>query len=225
MTEKQIVFLNKLAPMAINDWNSLHIVLPSITIAQAILESGWGTFDVAEKTNNLFGIRATKGWTGKVFNKTYNDKTISYRVYDNWPEVIKDHSMYLSKPKFAGIVGQTDFCIASHILKISGYNNAPFYSRNLCQVILDYKLFQYDPVQPDFNAIYRVQTSPFNNIDQAKNEANKLKVLGFDVSLIKDESTGLLYIQVGAYRARDKACDTACRLILKGYSPILKVKK
>ncbi|MEJ1300404.1 glucosaminidase domain-containing protein [Latilactobacillus sakei] len=34
-----------------------HQVLPSIIIAQAIIESDWGRSDLATKANNLFGVK------------------------------------------------------------------------------------------------------------------------------------------------------------------------
>lgn len=41
-------------------------ILASLTIAQAILESGWGTSELATKANALFGIkRPTRGGAGK----------------------------------------------------------------------------------------------------------------------------------------------------------------
>ena len=203
MTEKQITFLNKLAPMAVRDWNNTHIVLPSITIAQGIHESGWGTSDLAVKANNLFGIKANS----------------------DWEPGVKDHSIFLTKPRYAALHGNTDFCISAHVLKLAGYATGPYYSRNIVQHILDYKLYKYDPVQPDFNAIYRVQTNAFSKIENAQAEADKLTKQGFPTCMIKDEETGLIFVQVGAYRARDKACDVACQLILKGYKPIMKVKK
>lgn len=42
-------------------------VYPSVMVAQAILESGWGESGLSVKANNLFGIK--KGnWTGSVYN-------------------------------------------------------------------------------------------------------------------------------------------------------------
>ena len=234
MNEKQITFLNKLAPMAVRDWNNSHIVIPSITIAQGIHESGWGTSELAVKANNLFGIKANGDWTGPTYDKNSGeytpegkpyDKVSAFRVYSDWEPGVKDHSVFLTKPRYAGLHGQTDFCIAAHTLKLAGYATGPFYSRNIVQHILDYKLYKYDPVQPDFNAIYRVQTNAFSKIENAQAEADKLTKLGFPTCMIKDEDTGLIFVQVGAYRARDKACDVACQLILKGYKPIMKVKK
>jgi hypothetical protein len=233
MNEKQITFLSKLAPMAVRDWNENHIVIPSITIAQGIHESGWGTSELAVKANNLFGIKANN-WNGPTYDKNSGEytpagqgyeKVSAFRVYPDWGPGVKDHSVFLSKPRYAALHGQTDFCLAAHALKLAGYATGPFYSRNIVQHILDYKLYKYDPVQPDFNAIYRVQTNAFNKLENAQIEANKLKSLGFNTTMIKDEETGLIFVQVGAYRARDKACDVACQLILKGYKPIIKVKK
>ena len=235
MNEKQITFLNKLAPMAVSDWNSTHIVIPSITLAQGILESGWGTSELAVKANNLFGVKAGKGWTGPTYDKNSGEyapgSTVEYkevsafRVYKDWSGGVADHTVFLTKPRYAGVNGEKDFCIAAHNLKLAGYATGPFYSRNLCQIILDYKLYKYDPEQPDFNAIYRVQTNAFKDQANAQVEVNKLATIGFKAVMIKDQATGLIYVQVGAYKARDKACDVACQLMLKGYKPMIKVKK
>lgn len=235
MKDYQINFLNKLAPMAVQDWNENHIVLPSITIAQGIHESGWGTSELAVKANNLFGVKCGNNWSGASYSKSSGEykpgstteyKQVSdFRVYPDWSGGVKDHTIFLSKPRYAALRGQTDFCLAAHALKLANYATGPFYSRNIVQHILDYKLYKYDPVQPDFNAIYRVQTNAFKDINNAQVEANKLAVLGFKSTMIKDEETGLIFVQVGAYRARDKACDVACQLILKGYKPMIKVKK
>jgi flagellum-specific peptidoglycan hydrolase FlgJ len=35
-----------------------HKILPSLTIAQAALESGWGSSQLSQRANNLFGIKA-----------------------------------------------------------------------------------------------------------------------------------------------------------------------
>ena len=42
-------------------------VLPSITAAQAILESGWGSSELAKApNNNLFGIKDSEDWNGEI---------------------------------------------------------------------------------------------------------------------------------------------------------------
>lgn len=44
-------------------------ILPSVTIAQAILESGWGKSELATHAHNLFGIKAGADWKGKTYSK------------------------------------------------------------------------------------------------------------------------------------------------------------
>ena len=55
MSTKTDNFINKISPMAIEDMKKNNI-LASLTIAQAILESGWGESTLAVKANNLFVI-------------------------------------------------------------------------------------------------------------------------------------------------------------------------
>ena len=73
-------FLQKVAEGAIENYYKYGI-LPSITIAQAILESGWGQSDLAVTHNNLFGIKADSRWDGDIAtistSENYNDITIA----------------------------------------------------------------------------------------------------------------------------------------------------
>ena len=234
MNEKQINFINKIAPMAKADWEKNHIVIPSITISQAIQESGWATSILAVKANNLFGIKATKDWTGPTFDKASGEytpggagyvKVSTFRVYDTWAGGIEDHSKFLSRPHYAGVIGQTDFCLAAHALKMGGYATGPYYSQHIAKNILDYKLYKYDPIQPNWDNIYRVQTNCFKEQKNAEAEVAKLAMLGYKACMIKDEKTGLIFVQVGAYRARDKVLEVACNLILQGYRPMVKIKQ
>ena len=66
MTDKQKKFIEQISKGAISGWRK-YKVLPSITIAQAIIESGWGTSGLTVNAKNLFGIKANSSWTGKVY--------------------------------------------------------------------------------------------------------------------------------------------------------------
>lgn len=77
-------------------------ILPSVTMAQAILESGWGESALSSKYNNLFGIKADDRWNGKTINmetkENYNDVIKgNFRAYKNYEESIKDHGKFLSE--------------------------------------------------------------------------------------------------------------------------------
>jgi flagellum-specific peptidoglycan hydrolase FlgJ len=56
-------FINLVRDGAVKGYTVFRI-LPSLTIAQAILESGWGSSKLSQKANNLFGIKASSSWSG-----------------------------------------------------------------------------------------------------------------------------------------------------------------
>ena len=92
-------FIKTISDGAISNYNKYGI-LPSITMAQAILESGWGSSELAVTHNNLFGIKADTRWNGAVATITtsenYNDSTIAnFRKYENINESIEDHGKFL----------------------------------------------------------------------------------------------------------------------------------
>ena len=64
MSVKTENFINRIAPMAVEDMKQTR-VLASLTIAQAILESGWGESKLAREGNNLFGIKKALLGKGK----------------------------------------------------------------------------------------------------------------------------------------------------------------
>lgn len=79
-------------------------VLPSITVAQAILESGWGQSELTKDSNNLFGIKADDSWNGKVIEvittENYSDEVIAkFRKYNSMEDSIKDHAKFLKENK------------------------------------------------------------------------------------------------------------------------------
>ena len=64
MSAKTDNFIGRIAPLAVEDMKKTG-VLASLTIAQAILESGWGESTLAKNYNNLFGIKADSSWKGE----------------------------------------------------------------------------------------------------------------------------------------------------------------
>ena len=76
-------FIDKLAPFAIRH-GLANGVLPSLIIAQGVLESASGTSELATKANNLFGIKAGSGWTGLTYTKRTSEQDKDGNVtYEN----------------------------------------------------------------------------------------------------------------------------------------------
>ena len=105
-------------------------VLPSISISQAILESGWGKSDLSIKANNLFGIKADNSWKGNKIkmntSEYYNKKITDYfRAYSSNEESIKDYGEFLKnnkRYKDSGVFKATQYIEQANALEKSGYS-------------------------------------------------------------------------------------------------------
>lgn len=148
-------FINKLSKLAIAECNKrTKKVLPSICIAQAAIETGWGTSKLMTKANAYFGIKATSSWKGKVFNsatsecydgKTYTNITACFRAYDSVAESVADYyDLITGLSRYAGAVNETNVekCITA--IKNGGYATSPTYIKNVMSIVNDYNLTQYD---------------------------------------------------------------------------------
>lgn len=122
-------FIKELYPEAVKIYNQYGI-LPSITIAQAILETGWGKSDLSTKANNLFGIKADSSWKGKKVKMStseyYNQKIVDeFRAYDNKQESVKDYGQFLNnnkRYKQNGVFQATYYIDQAKAIEKAGYS-------------------------------------------------------------------------------------------------------
>ena len=153
-------FITRVAETAVSDWRERHIMLPSVVIAQAILESGWGKSELAEKAKALFGIKR-HDWTGKTYIKVATEqledgtyitvKNTEWRAYDSWEQSIIDHNDYIATRKlsngalrYESILGNTDYKDVCELLQSCGYATSLTYAEKLIKLIEQYELTQYD---------------------------------------------------------------------------------
>ncbi|HEQ3660007.1 glycoside hydrolase family 73 protein, partial [Streptococcus pyogenes] len=145
-----MTFLDKIKQGCLDGW-AKYKILPSLTAAQAILESGWGKH---APHNALFGIKADSSWTGKSFDtKTQEeyqagvvtDIVDRFRAYDSWTDSIIDHGKFLNdNPRYKAVVGETDYKKACHAIKDAGYATASGYAELLIQIIKENGLQFWD---------------------------------------------------------------------------------
>lgn len=150
---KTSIFIDKIGKMATLDMKNTGI-LASLTIAQAILESGWGESTLTVNANNLFGIKATIAWKGKVYDidtkECYDGSTFvivnaTFKAYDSWADSVADHSALLTgSSRYAKVVGETDYKVACQAIKDAGYATDPSYPSKLITLIEQYKLYEFD---------------------------------------------------------------------------------
>ena len=146
-------FLSLIAPLCQSDY-AKHKILPSLSIAQACLESGYGTSDLFMYGAAAFGIKASSGWTGKVFRKAskevINGTTVfqdsDFRAYSSLEESVSDHGEFLQKARYKAVVGETNFSKAASAIKAAGYATDPQYVSKLTSIYNKLGLSKYDTV-------------------------------------------------------------------------------
>lgn len=145
-------FIESIENSAINNYKSYKI-LPSITIAQAILESNWGRSQLSTQYHNLFGIKGYN-WNGKTANLSTNEfynQTIKddFRMYEDVYESVEDHGLFLSEnPRYSkhGLFSSNTYMEQAKALQEAGYSTIEneegerIYSKQLIELIQQYQL-------------------------------------------------------------------------------------
>lgn len=165
-------FFDRMVPLAVADMKKSG-VLASVTLAQAILESGWGTKELAVNANNFFGMKTQLSgntwpgstWNGGVYEKEtaeqrkdgrYYTIVAPFRKYQDVAQSVADHSAYLTGAlddkgnlRYAGLKGEKDARKALTIIKQGGYATSQDYVEKLMLRIEKYNLTQYDNVKSE----------------------------------------------------------------------------
>ncbi|HFI0632431.1 TPA: glycoside hydrolase family 73 protein [Streptococcus suis] len=156
MTSSQKSFLEKISPM-VRTVSKNTGILSSVILAQAILESAWGTSTLAQKANNLFGIKAASNWLGDRITVQTKEvragkEVIEEAIFRSYPSLsrgIMDYgNFFTSTPwriqnyqQFRQSVGYIQAVIE---LQKSGYATDPHYTEKLKSIIERYSLDTFD---------------------------------------------------------------------------------
>lgn len=183
-------------------------ILACVSLAQFILESGYGKSELAQGANNCFGMKKflsgntweNSSWDGKsIYTKKTqeeeNDKMITitadFRKYPSVEDSIADHSAYLLGAKNGSVLryndlkGCTDYKKAVQIIKDGGYATSSIYVQSLCNIIERWNLTQYDAKEDSGAGYYRVRKSWTNS----KSQLGAYKVLA-NAKKCADERSG-----------------------------------
>jgi flagellar protein FlgJ len=121
----------------------------SFMIGQAGHETGWGRSEIRHadgaNAHNLFGIKATGGWKGKVAEITTTEYingeprklTARFRAYDSYAESFRDYARLISQsPRYEQVMDQLHSVqgFASG-LQQAGYATDPQYAAKLSRAI------------------------------------------------------------------------------------------
>lgn len=120
-----------------------------LMLGQAALESGWGKRELkaadGTPSNNLFGIKATGNWDGKVVEATTTEyihgvkqkRIEKFRAYDSYADSFKDFANMMSNnPRYNKVMANLDSVNGyAQAMQNAGYATDPNYANKLASVI------------------------------------------------------------------------------------------
>jgi len=159
----------------VGDEVGMSDIIKQVCLAQACLETGYGSSDLMVKAHALFGIKATKAWKGKVYSsktrEVYNsiEQTVSavFRAYDTVADSVRDYFKLISGKRYAKALTAKTMREAITIIANAGYATDPNYSLNVIDIYNQHilgsipvqeeapKLNQVKPISSDIDQLAR----------------------------------------------------------------------
>jgi flagellum-specific peptidoglycan hydrolase FlgJ len=135
-------------------------LFPSVAMAQAALESGWGSSQLSAKYNAFFGIKAQTGYLGtKVLLNTTEEvngqlqgQKAYFRTYRNYFDGLVDRNNFLKENKRytnAGVFTAATPEEQAKALQKAGYATNSDYSAKLIELINQNNLKRLDAMKPN----------------------------------------------------------------------------
>jgi len=127
----------------------------SFTIAQAALESGWGS---RVRGNNLFGIKADTSWKGPTVDvpthEVVRGERIAivdkFRAYPSWAACILDRAQFfLRNPRYARCFAEHTGAGWARAVAAAGYATDPNYADTLVKIMDGRRLQRLDTLSAE----------------------------------------------------------------------------
>ncbi|MCT1176443.1 N-acetylmuramidase [Pediococcus pentosaceus] len=153
-TTAQTNFVNGIAADIVNVCNS-NKLYASVAMAQAVLESGYGTSSLAQEAHNLFGIKDDSTWKGATYTKStkevINGRTVtinaSFRKYASIKDSIADYAKKLeSCAQYANAFApkSANYVTSIKAIKAGGYATSTTYVGSIINCINSNGFFKLD---------------------------------------------------------------------------------
>ena len=149
-------FIEQIAALVRKHAPFYGIEVYSPIIAQAVLESAYGTSELAVNANNFFGLKYRKGrcktcigvytMVGSEQNQdgSYTSSSMQWCEFANMEEGVVGYFNFTNIPNYANLKGVTDPRQYLENIKADGYATSHEYVNNLMRVIETWDLTKYD---------------------------------------------------------------------------------
>lgn len=195
MNKQEII--KQLVPGALASYKKYRI-LPSVTIAQAILETGWL---LHVKGNNVFGIKWTKGCgfdsqelnTHEWIDGVKTPMVCTFRKYNSLEDSIIDHGKLLTFNRYKAVITSDNYKDACENLYKCGYCTDNEYPLKLIAIIEENKLYAYDSCENKNEDMSK--SNIVENIKYVQKALNFMKIKDANNNVVKiDGVNGVMTI-------------------------------
>lgn len=206
------LYINQYKDLAIREMLQYRIPA-SITLAQAVFESGAGRSRLARLGNNHFGIKC-HDWTGRTIAEDDDALGECFRAYDYPLQSFEDHSKFLvNSSRYSRLfsLSMDDYRGWAQGLKDCGYATNPLYADKLIELIELYKLYLYDGVKSYDHAMAgcsgnRTSVGKEGALHPIAifNDNYYIRARRGDTFRLIGEEIGVSYRKIARYNERDK---------------------
>jgi len=171
-TELVLQYIEKYKSVAMENMKN-HGVPASVSLAQAILESGAGTGKLSVSANNHFGIKCHKDWNGPGVNHDDDALQECFRKYNNVYDSYQDYAAFLRGRKWYDPLfklDKNDYKGWAYGLKKAGYATDPKYPLKIIGIIERYQLQKFDAM------VLGIQNKETNPIEVQTLESKKTQL-------------------------------------------------
>lgn len=152
-------FIEAIAPIICQYAAAYGYKFPSAIIAQACIESGFGTSSLAWKYHNYFGIKWYRGCGRYAVNLKTNEEyvpgiltgiTAGFMVGDDLEDGVAMYFQFLARnSRYSNLKSATSAKHYCELIKADGYATSSTYVSTLLDCITQYNLQKYDGAAPE----------------------------------------------------------------------------
>ena len=146
-------FIEQIAPLIQKECLARGYKVASPIIAQACIESAFGTSSLGYKFHNYFGMKCGSSWKGKSVNlKTKEEYKVgvlttikdNFRVYDTMEAGVAGYFDFISSKRYENLKTARTSKEYLEMIKADGYATSSTYVQTNMNCIIKYNLSKYD---------------------------------------------------------------------------------
>lgn len=176
-------FIKNIAPLIQAEAKKNGYKVASPIIAQACIESAYGTSILSSKYYNFFGLKCGSYWKGKSVNMStkeeYTTGTLTtikdnFRVYDSMAEGVAGYFEFISTTRYKNLKTAKTAEVYLERIKADGYATSSTYVATNMAIVEKYNLTEYDDFTKTKTTTKKEINKNAEKVDAAQSRDDKI---------------------------------------------------